>query len=118
MLLWQAALLQGASRCATHVVNHCLQTWLLPAEGTVTTEDELVQSQRNTKSCYLVEPSFDTSEAATVSANFTQEDRESLQPVVWRRVTGQLIVPTQHYCRLVKVCCMCPEDLGCAKQHA
>lgn len=80
------------------------QRWLqLPADGTLATEDDLVSSQQKTKSCCLVDPGFDTSETATLASSFTDAEKDALKPVVWRRVTGQLVVPTHFYTRVVQV---------------
>jgi hypothetical protein len=79
-----------------------VQRWLhLPV---VTEESELViNSTATSSSCSLVEPGFDTSDAATFPEHLTESDRDALRPIVWRRVAGQLLVPSQSYGRLVKV---------------
>lgn len=79
-----------------------MQNWLQEAaEGASPTEDELVSSSRHQDG--LVEPGFDTSDAAIFSEEFTESTRDAFKPIVWRRVTGLLVVPTQHYSRLVQV---------------
>jgi hypothetical protein len=80
------------------------QNWLqLPADGTLATEDDLVSSQAKTKTCCLVDPGFDTSDTATFASFFTEAEKDALKPVVWRRVTGQLVVPHHFYTRVVQV---------------
>lgn len=87
-----------------------LQRWLqIPA---CPSEAELVRAATSSSGSnskghhqhFLVEPGFDTSDDAVFSAAvFSQQDRVALQPVVWRRVTGTLVKPTEHYHSFSKV---------------
>jgi hypothetical protein len=81
-----------------------MQSWLqASAEDASSNEDELVMISSTRHQECLVEPGFDTSDAAIFSDEYSESDREALKPIVWRRVTGMLIVPTLHYSRLVQV---------------
>jgi hypothetical protein len=55
------------------------------------------------KSCCLIDPGFDTSDTATFARSYTEAEQDALKPIVWRRVTGQLVVPTHFYARVVQV---------------
>lgn len=79
------------------------QDWM---QGLPASENELLAWQHKSAASpsAAVDTGFDTSEEATFSpACFTEAEKESLKPVVWRRVTGQLLVPTQHYLQLHQV---------------
>lgn len=81
-----------------------LQAWHL--SPLASEESQLASSATScSQGCSLVEPGFDTSDAATFPSSLTESDRDALRPIVWRRVTGHLVVPSsQYYSRLVKVC--------------